>query len=131
MARTPGPSVVETRLDYSREKMPWPRRRFSYSLPAILREAQPMLGWPGGHRSSGDAAIRVKATYGLARAEMTGVIDGLTIVLVDWGQTREPSEDSGQFGGVGEESAGYLRPCAQNRCAASERRLGRGRERSG
>jgi hypothetical protein len=89
-------------------------------LPAILCAAQPTLGWPeviarltqereqavtcvGLLKSSGDdAANSVKAPYGLARAEMAGVIDGLTIVLVDGGKPeslpriRDSLEGSGK-----------------------------------
>ncbi len=93
---------------------------FFLLLPAILCAAQPTLGWPeviarltqereqavtcvGLLKSSGDdAANSVKATYELARAEMAGVIDGLTIVLVDGGKPeslpriRDSLEGSGK-----------------------------------
>jgi hypothetical protein len=93
---------------------------FFLVVPAILCAAQPTLGWPeviarlgqereqavtcvGLLKSSGDdAANSVKATYGLARAEMAGVIEGLTIVLVDGGKPeglptiRDSLEGSGK-----------------------------------
>ncbi len=73
-------------------------------VPAILCAAQPTLGWPeviarltqereqavtcvGLLKSSGDAAANsVKATYEFSRGEMAGVIEGLTVVLVDGGK---------------------------------------------
>jgi hypothetical protein len=77
---------------------------FFLHVPVILCAAQPTLGWPevidrlrqgreqavtcvGLLKSSGDdAANSVKATYELARAEMAGVIDGLTDVVVEGGK---------------------------------------------
>jgi hypothetical protein len=77
---------------------------FFLLVPAILCAAQPTLGWPEAiarltqereqavtcvgllKSSGGDAAHSVKATYELARGEMAGVIDGLTVVLVEGGK---------------------------------------------
>jgi hypothetical protein len=93
---------------------------FFLLIPAILCAAQPTLGWPeviarltqereqavtcvGLLKSSGDdAANSVKTIYELARADMAGVIDGLTIVLVDGGKPeslpriRDSLEGSGK-----------------------------------
>jgi hypothetical protein len=77
---------------------------FCLLLPVVVCAAQPTLGWPeviarltqereqavtcvGLLKSSDPAAANsVKATYELARGEMAGVVDGLTIVLVEGGK---------------------------------------------